>query len=351
MVQSLMATIFPKDGSPFYFIKYKDPAGKWRMKSTKLRWDNRDQANEAKALCATTTAEEIRNGSASDKEGWGAWVQGWLDLKYPEGSQTRLRYQTCWNSLHDYLKAKNILSPRHLTYESVMEYFPWRKANSVLKKGVCKNTVLYEIKLLKLIMRQAIRRFSLTMANPCEKLDVSREAVKIKPEITKAHQKVIRQGLKAKPEWMRICFEIGLCQGCRLAETRVPLSRIDVERKKIQWHAKGAKIRTTPLHRKLIPMIRKLQKEGKTHTWEPPAACPGLSQWASTEWGRFFKKIGLPQYCFHCTRVTCITWLARAKVTERDAMEYVGHSSVDVHRIYQRVQSDDLLSCEKALRF
>jgi len=346
MVNS-MASLYTIKKSPFWYIKAKDGKGNWSGKPTVFRWDDKKQTNQAKQLCATTTANELRNGSASSGEAWGAWVQDFLNLQYPKESKTHTRYQSAWNSLSVYLKEKEILSPRHVAYEHVMDYFPWRKKHSVLKKGASKNTALYELRVLKLLMKQAIRRFHLTMANPCAELGIKKDAPKIKPEITETDIEKIRAGLKDWPEWMQISFEIGLHQGCRLMETSLPLEHIDLEKMEIQFHAKGKKVFTTKLHQGLVPLVKKLKAEKRKVTWEPSCA----SQ-PSTQWTRFFRKIGLPQYCFHCTRVTVISRLARSKtVSERDAMGYVGHSSVEVHRIYQRLKVEDLSSCVTALVF
>jgi integrase len=58
-----------------------------------------------------------------------------------------------------------------------------------------------------------------------------------------------------------------------------------------------------------------------------------------------------PHATFHCTRVTVITRMARAGVPIQQAMAYVGHADQTVHRIYQRLQADDLTKCTEALRF
>ena len=61
-------------------------------------------------------------------------------------------------------------------------------------------------------------------------------------------------------------------------------------------------------------------------------------------WHRFFRRIGLPHLSFHCTRVTVITRLARAGVPEQQAMRFIGHATLEVHRIYQKLKPGDLSS-------
>lgn len=57
----------------------------------------------------------------------------------------------------------------------------------------------------------------------------------------------------------------------------------------------------------------------------------------------------MPHLSFHSTRVTVVTRLARAGVQERVAMRYVGHASATIHRIYTRLQVDDLKCCVEVL--
>lgn len=70
-------------------------------------------------------------------------------------------------------------------------------------------------------------------------------------------------------------------------------------------------------------------------------------------WTRFFKRHGLSKrysfLCSHCFRVTAVTRLARANVSEAKAMRYVGHASEDIHRIYMRLQATDVAECCHAL--
>jgi hypothetical protein len=58
----------------------------------------------------------------------------------------------------------------------------------------------------------------------------------------------------------------------------------------------------------------------------------------------------LRHLCFHCTRVTVITRLCRANVSESQAMRFVGHASETIHRVYQRLRAEDVSACVSALR-
>jgi hypothetical protein len=111
----------------------------------------------------------------------------------------------------------------------------------------------------------------------------------------------------------------------------------------ITFDAKGGKTFTTKLHHGLTPLIRRLRSEGRERTYEMPTQ-------TGREWTRFFRKIGMPHLCFHCTRVTVITKLCRANVSESQAMRFVGHASETIHRVYQRLRAEDVSACASALR-
>ena len=142
---------------------------------------------------------------------------------------------------------------------------------------------------------------------------------------------------------MQISFEIAIHQGCRFAETCLLLSRIDVERLEITFDAKVGKTFTTRLHDALIPLISRLRAEGRQRTFEMP-------EQKGRDWTRFFRKIGMRHLCFHCTRVSVITRLCRANVSESQAMRFVGHASETIHRVYQRLKAEDVRACVSALR-
>jgi hypothetical protein len=150
---------------------------------------------------------------------------------------------------------------------------------------------------------------------------------------------------------MTISFEIALHQGCRIRETSVLLSDIDENTGRIQFHAKGGKIFTTALNPALIPMIRKLRAVGAERTCLLPRMATKDWHWLlKGRPDRGWKGI-CPKACFHCTRVTAITRMARNNVPIQKTMRFVNHADQAVHRIYQRLQADDLDLCVEALKF
>lgn len=206
------------------------------------------------------------------------------------------------------------------------------------RRVCCHNTALYELRLLAKLLDEAKLR-GYCQDNPCRSLQIRKEPPKVKPEILEADIQLIRARLKSEPEWMRVSFEIAIHHGTRLRATSVSLaSDIDEGFRSITFHEKGQKVFTVPLHPKLVPLIMRLKAAGQARTCDIPMD-------ASKQWTRFFRQIGRPKYCFHCTRVTVITRLCRSGVPEAKAMKFVGHSSTLIHRVYQRLRSDDLCCC------
>ena len=229
----------------------------------------------------------------------------------------------------------------------MLGFLEWRTAQvkPVSKKHVSKNTALIDTKCMSVIMREAMRR-DFCEGNHCERIGIPKDPPRQKPEITDEELKQIRRELRNRPEWMRVSFEIAIHQGCRLSETAVPMDRINLSAEEIQFWAKGRDgkphIFTTKLHPGLKPLIQDLRRLGRTATCQLP-------RMAAKDWHFFFKECGLPHLCFHCTRVTVITRLARAGVSISQAMAYVGHASALIHQIYQRLTAKDVGASVAAL--
>ena len=161
---------------------------------------------------------------------------------------------------------------------------------------------------------------------------------------------LIREKLASEPAWMSLCFEVAIHQGCRLTETAVLQGDIDFDRMTILFRAKGSgyggkHVFTTKLH----PRLAKILKEKVPSFSSKDRPIFDLPEMASKDWWTFFRKVGLGHLCFHCTRVTVVTKMTRAGVPIAQAMAYVGHSSMLIHRIYQRLAAQDLSSAVNAI--
>ncbi|MCX6960542.1 MAG: tyrosine-type recombinase/integrase [Verrucomicrobia bacterium] len=335
-----MASLYKRPNSPFIWIKYKDAAGVQQAHTTGFRYAVPSQVKKANVLLNEKRLIELKTDKGITGDRWDSWVMNFLDATYATKPKTLERYKISWKNLSPYLAEQKVSRPMQLTFRHCELYVPWRLAGQP-QVGIYKcghNTALGDLKVLHLICNYAIKRGFIGQ-NPASSLGIKKHKPREKPELTDEDIALIRDQLQElkMPEWMETSFEIAIHQGCRLAETAIPFSRIDFKKKTILFKAKGDRDFTAPLHPKLIPRLQKLKKKGLTIT----CVLPPLP---SKQWWRFFKKIGLYQkgVCFHCTRVTVITRLIRAGKPENVVKKIVNHSSTEVHRIYQRLSVDDV---------
>ena len=347
---------YPRADSPFVWLKWQDPkTGKPAYKSTKVRWDHPKRTElvarivhriEGKLLDAR---ERQGDGAAGgDACGWAAWVPGWIATTYGRSPGTLNTYRLKWAALARWLHSRHIHRPQAIRREDAFAYPEWRAAARKGKAGktITRNTAIQELKLLALILEEAVRRNWLE-TNPLRRLGLRRDETAPKPELTDEDIGKIRAafvnppaGIVVEP-WMPVAWEIALHTGLRHAETRLRLADVDFVGEEIHIAApKGGRARafSIPLPPELMPTLRRLREQRRAWAWDGPKHAP----LASLVWRRFFNGIELPDVTFHCTRVTFITRGMRAGIAERVMRELVNHAGSEVHRIYQRVRRVDL---------
>lgn len=339
-----MASLYQRPKSHFWWVKFRNPAtGKTERESTKCRIGIGAHTRRAREICGEKTRAENQAPVTRQNAAWDLWVTEFLNAHYSTREKTLSRYLGAWKSVRMYLEEQQIRYPAQITYKHAVDYVDWRqKPSAVGLYWASRITAIWEVKFLSLLMGEAVRR-GFAVANPCVRLGLKKGPTREKPEISDEEIGKIYAALKTQPEWMQISFEIAIHQGCRFAETCLPLSRISLERMEITFNAKGGKTFTTQLHHGLVPLVARLKAEGRDRTFEMPAQ-------TGREWTRLFRKIDLPHLCFHCTRVSVITRLCRANVSESQAMRFVGHASETIHRVYQRLRAEDVSACVSALR-
>jgi integrase len=336
-----MATLVKRKTSPYWYIQYRQ-GDRWNKRSTQIRHDDPEETRSAREECVRQTLKELGAARAPRHSRWADWVPDFFEQRYATMPKTKLRYLGAWRNWQVFLTQRKIGTPAQLRYEHLMEFLKWRQNPDVAGVYRCRrNTAIYEIKVLGTLLQEAVRR-AFIVTNPARGLGLVKIRPRERPEITLAEERIIRQKLKDYPEWMRVSFDIAMATGCRLRETAVELKDVDFEKKLIHFPVKGGRIHTTILPPRLLPLLRRLKAEGR----ERACDLPGLP---SKSWWKFFGKIGLPHLSFHSTRVAVVTRLARAGVPERHAMRFVGHASSTIHRVYTRLQVDDLTPCVKAL--
>lgn len=331
-----MACLYKRAGSRFWWVEYLDAVGERRQESTKLRCDITGESRRARELCQELTRGE--KSKLERKEMWDTWVPRFLEQRYRD--PTLARYKNSWKNLSTFLRVQNIYIPRQLTRQQVRDFVDWRQSRhaDLGVYEVCKNTALHEIKLLRVLMNEAVAS-EFCAINPCARLDIRKDLSPRKPRITESEHERILHELEGEPEWMRISYAIAWEQGCRFSETCLPLGDVDLRKNTIRFRTKGRKeeFDQFPLSPKLRPLFGRLIKDGRRATFEMPEM-PGKAWW------RFFRRIGLRHLCFHCTRVTFITRCYERGIPREMVMRLVGHSSTAAHEIYPRLPaSSDLL--------
>ncbi len=342
-----MASLVDRKDSAYWWVKFVDPAtSKRKFQSTKFRKDDPSHHKQARALEAEMAAREHEKATHTPIERWEDWVAPFLK-RHCKTPRTFDRYMLGWSWLHLYLRERRISNPSELTYQDALGYLKWR--TEYRKRGgrtVKLNTALNDMKVLRIIMRQAVR-LGYAKGNPCDRLGVAKEESKEKPELTDEDIIEIRAALKNRDRWMQISFEIAIHTGCRQSETQIDLRDVDFKRKTITFaNPKGGKARafTVPMPSALEPLLRSLKDSGAKYTLDNPPYMLGKNWWC------FFRhELKRPELCFHCARVTFVTRLARAGVPLSAAMRLVNHSSTLVHRIYQRLGVDDVRQWESAI--
>ena len=331
-----MACTIKRPGSPYWYIQFTDAKCQRRREATRFRIGVGSETRKARELAAEYTLKERKRPKKEARENWNEWVGDYIaGLRLSPLSI--IRYQASWESLLKFLKDRDITGPRFVSYALCMDYLSWRKKNAAgRKKPASHNTAILELKVLGLVMGEAVRR-DYCQANPCRELRIPRDKPREKPELTDEQIDTIRTALKTKPEWMSDAFELSIHHGCRLSECRVPLGDVDFERGLIHFRkTKGDKPFTVPIHPGILPLLKRKAASGAPFVSDVPRN-------DSKPFHSLFKRLGLVGVSFHSTRVTVVSRMARSpEIKPELARRYVNHSSELVHRIYQRIGADDL---------
>lgn len=331
-----MACLYKRARSRFWWIKYIDAEGVERRESTKLRYQVPGETRKAQELRRELAVRE-RSQPDYRGEAWESWVPRFLGQRYRD--PTLGRYKNSWRNISAFLRVAGIYVPRQLSRQQVRDFVDWRQRRhpDLGVYEVCKNTALHEVKLLRVLMNEAVAS-GFCWLNPCARLDIRKDTPARKPRITEAEDEIIRRELAHEPDWMSVSYQIAWDQGCRFSETCLPLADVDLVKNTIRFRTKGRKEENDqfPLSPKLRPLFRRMKREGRKWTFEMPQM-PGKAWW------RFFRRIKMRHLCFHCTRVTFITRCYERRIPRDMAMRLVGHSTTAAHEIYPRLESSGRL--------
>jgi integrase len=327
-----MASLFRRSGSPYWWLRSKT-SGRWANSSTGLRWDSEIETRQAELESARVSLIETERAAAGTGDQW-AWVDDYID-QHARSPRTAEAYTLHWRHIRHWLRVTGIRHPREIRFTHGSDYVHFRTTTARGRKTCGRNTALQELKFFGLILRQCALRGEIP-ANPLHHLGITREPAPEKRELTDTEIQTCIHALQSEPDWMRLTFHIALHTGCRLRETRLRMSLVDFHQMTITFPSpKGGTARafTRPLPAALLPILQPLAGRTWSHDFpfQPSRAFTG-----------FFQRVGIRGVCVHCLRVTYITRLHRSGVPLAAAMRLVNHSSEAVHRIYRRLQVDDV---------
>ena len=330
-----MAYLIEKKRSPFWYIRSRDlEIGKWIEEGTKLRVDcPKDSAKAVKEAARRTSQEAIvrpnRGGNFVE------WVPDYICAHY-KNPRTLLRSRYFWSTVHVFLHEQGIRAPCEVTYSHAQRYLDWRKGAG--GENASHNTARAELKFLSFLMSEAIRR-GLAEMNGLALARVPMTPPKEKREITSAEITAARKALRDQPGWMATAFELQLHLGCRFSETRIPMDRIDLKGKTIQirdskrQEGDPRKWFSAPINDQLAAFLKGITPHAG-HT------LPEIERTMNRDFNRVLGRSaeGLTS---HCLRVSFISRLHRAGLSESEAMRLVNHSTRMVHRLYSKLNVED----------
>lgn len=338
-----MASSYRRKRSPFFWLRIKKPDGTWQGINSGIRLDDADGERKLKMRLAKESVIEAAAGPVNAGIRFSAWVPEFLRRHYHHALSLQ-RANNAWAALSLFLDQHSIEVPSQVTHMVGHEYVGWRQKPTGGIKARSKNTALLEVKILSVIMQEAVKR-EWASGNPLLRLGIRRDPPKEKGEVTADDRLLIEEALADGPQWMKDAWMIGMKQGCRLRETAVEMSKIDESLMVVQFKVKGGRFHTAPLHADLLPLIKRRRDQGAERLVDLPAM-------PSKAWHTFFKRLGMAgRISFHSTRVTVVSQFARsANVPDKLAMAYVGHCSATVHRIYQRLRPPDVAHLGELLK-
>lgn len=336
----IMPTVcqYTRTDSPYVWLKWNDAdSGTIKYENTKIRPDDEDATRRINRRKHAISGNLIEGAGVVGSEAWHLWVPDWFNTVYRNKKSTRTKYKGKWRFLSRFMAENEIPSPRAFTRQHVYDYIDWRQDEVKEKSGRSPklNTALDDIRLLRMVLNEAIRRKFL-LENVTLKHKIGRDDVEEKPELTDEQITLVRVAVKKEIEWMAIAFEIALLSGLRHQDTQIRRENVNFSTGEITIpHPKGGKRKafTHAASDTLLAFLKQIFSDGRRVTWTmPPGTLPGLV------WRKFLDGINLPSpVCFHATRVTYISRGARAGVPESVMCEQVNHADPLVHRIYKRM--------------
>ncbi|HWB58861.1 MAG TPA: hypothetical protein VG733_05185 [Chthoniobacteraceae bacterium] len=326
-----MASVYIREKSRFYWLKFRDPATfKITRRATSIDHTLPGAARKSRALAAEYTRKEMSApGRHHAHENFEHWAEAYLRSRC-KNPHTLVNTLKGLRDAFAFFREHGVASPRQLTFEVAAGYMAWRLSGKDLP-AISHNTARVRFMVIRVLMRHA-KLLGYCEVNCTRDIEIPGLPPKEKQEITAEDQAIIESVLQKKRQWMREQWLVLMRQGCRVAETIVPMNRIDERAMIITLKLKGGKLHTAALHPDLLPLVKLARKENR------PTLIVGPPNW-SPIWCQFFQSLDM-RYSIHCTRVTVITRLLREGHSPALVCAFIGHSE-EVNVIYRRLKPPD----------
>jgi hypothetical protein len=211
-----MASTYSRKDSPFIWIRYRTPEGKWQGKNTGFRRDNPGDRKQAKNLAQKKSLEEMISKTArTGGSAWSEWVASWINSRWGDIQKPNTTAHLYGRYLHKWLRyfeEQGITTPALFHREHIDKYLIWRGVD-----GAGRNSAIHEIKFLAQVFDEAIARGFIT-TNPARKLRLKPDAPAEKSVWSDDEVALVQAALEEcdRYNWMHVSFLMGLHQAIRI---------------------------------------------------------------------------------------------------------------------------------------
>lgn len=380
----LMASVRKKRGSKFWFGCFVMADGRRLQRSTKskdkmealqiaLSWEKaaRQRATVDQSKKVIASIVKIIHGDDAADESVRVYFQRWQARKAAEiNAGTAERYKGC---LESFLEHMGEQATKPLTEVATAHVARWRDE---IAKRLAPGTVNFHLKIVRAAFRDA-KLEKLIQETPGAGIKMLRRSVADKRDrgkrpFTLDEIQAILAAIPAESEWRGLVYA-GLFSGQRLKD--IALMRWS-EIKGAWWKTdsrKTARPIAVPIAQPLAEWMSQQRAKTKTEEVFPESAgfvarAKGKSSTLSNQFHAILTKAGLVEkrshhttgkgrsasreggiLSFHCLRHTTNSLLKTAGVQESVAMDFVGHESEAISRLYTHVPENSLLDAVKKL--
>jgi integrase len=381
-----MATLYKRNGSQAWYVRWMDATGKghWRTtgtsnrkqaESTATTWDKAISFGRAGTLTPDKAREILSAGLeeiflASNREAMKRytvrqWGQQWLESKLIENTpRTHERYSGILTRFYKFLGAKADKDIAGVTASEITAF------RDTLAKELSVNTANLAVKTLRVCFGSAYSNDLLTSntAAKVKKLRLARMGTR--REFRPAEIRLLLQAA-GDSEWRGMIL-IALYTGQRLGDvSRLRWGDVRLDTREIVFRvSKTNTVLPLPMARPLADYLESLPSSDDANSFVfPKAAACTRTGMLSNQFYKVMEQAGLvaarknvetgkghrgrravSSLSFHSLRHSCVTFLKSAGVSDAIAQAIAGHASSAISKIYTHLDSNTLRSAINKLQ-